>query len=173
MTRRAPGFSLVELMIVVAIIAIMLAIAVPTFNNSVHASKERGAVQKLNADFQWARGAAAAADASLFSSLVNTALVGRPVVVLTVNGDCSWTTTINGVLDPSHSMAPTDLANAAPGIQCSGLGLPAPAAFAFDSRGFVTTTGTLTYGDSGTSSQQFTFQILHSGAMFRVYPETS
>ena len=172
MARDTRGFSLVELIIVVAVIAIMLALAVPTFSSSVQASKERGAIQKLSADFQWARGAATAPDASLYNSLVNAKLTGKPIVALTVNADCSWTTTINGSPDPSHSMDGGTLSTIAPNIHCTGLGLTIPANFSFDPQGFVTTTGKLTY--TGASSQSFVLQILHSGAMFRIYPgETS
>ena len=161
MTQRTQrGFSLIELMVVIAIIAIMMAMAVPSFGSSVRVSRERSAVQRLTQDFMWARGATASNDASTL--LAGTS--GSPLLQVKVLADCTWTTTVNGVQDPKHSM--TDLSAIAPGATCSGVGMAMPVTFQFTSQGFVSPTGTLTF--HGASTQAYALQVLYSGAMFRV-----
>jgi type IV fimbrial biogenesis protein FimT len=149
------GFSLIELMVTVAIIAIMLAIGVPSFGNSVRASRERSVVQRMTQDFQWARTAAATQPAS--------GATGPTSVQMTIAGDCSWSTKVNGVVDSTHSMDAATVTRAAPGVACGGI---APATFTFTPQGFVDTTGQLTFSGSAYSTP-LKFQILSSGAMFR------
>lgn len=152
--RPQRGFSLIELMVTVAIIAVMLAVGVPSFGNSVRASRERNVVQRMTQDFQWARTAAATQPA--------TGATGATAVQMVIATDCSWSTKVNGVADPTHSMSSAAVTAAAAGVACGGI---APATFNFTPQGFVDTTGALTF--TGTASNAITFQILSSGAMFR------
>ena len=169
MTRRlSRGFSLIELMVVIAIIAIMVSLAVPSFGTGVRAAKERNVVQRLTQDFMWARGAAATADASTLNSSLN----GAPTLTVRVNADCSWTTAVNGTTDAKHSMTTDAVTAAAPGVACSGTGLTLPATFTFTPQGFVNTTGTLIYTGTATTTP-LKFQILYSGAIFRAASSAS
>lgn len=167
MNRRLQrGFSLIELLVVIAIIGIMLAIAVPSFGSSVRASREKSVMQHLTQDFQWARGAAASTDAS---TLGVPGATGTPTLTVVVRSDCSWTTAVNGTTDNNHSMTTAAVTSTAPGISCTGVGMTLPATFTFTSQGFVNTTGTLQFNTQAYSAQPAQFQILYSGAMFRVY----
>jgi prepilin-type N-terminal cleavage/methylation domain-containing protein len=53
-TRRSSGFTLIELMIVVSILGILAAIAIPAFNSYVRRSKTAEAAQNLNLLFKLA-----------------------------------------------------------------------------------------------------------------------
>jgi prepilin-type N-terminal cleavage/methylation domain-containing protein len=155
------GFTLVELMVVVGLIAFMLVQAVPSLSSGVRAARERSISQKFIQDFLWARSSATASDASA----LNAALSGIPSVTLAINADCSWSTSVNGTSDPSHSMSSNDV-SAVASMSCSGSGLTLPATFTFTSQGYVSSTGTLTM--TGSSGQSTPLRVLHSGAIFRM-----
>jgi type IV fimbrial biogenesis protein FimT len=160
MKRAERGLTLIELMVTVAIIAIMLALAVPSFGNSARASRERGAVQKLAQDFAWARSAAAAADASTLGYAA-----GVPVITMAIAANCTWTTAVNGTRDAAHSMDSTTLGTLAPGASCAGTnGLALPATITFSPQGYASASGSFAF--TGTT-QTFSFQILYSGSMLR------
>jgi type IV fimbrial biogenesis protein FimT len=156
------GFTLVELMITITIIGIMMALAVPQFGTTGRAARERGVVAKLVQDFTWSRGAAGAASAnSIDSSLSSTA---TPAIQLTLNTDCTWTTTINGTTNTAHSMTSTQLAALAPNMSCASSAPPAQ--FNFTSQGFVDKTGTITVTGATTTTIQL--RILYSGSIMRI-----
>lgn len=55
MRTISQGFTLIELMIVVAISAILLALVVPSFNDNLARRRLEGAANELSADLQYAR----------------------------------------------------------------------------------------------------------------------
>jgi hypothetical protein len=142
----------------------MIAMAVPSFGTTGRAARERGVVAKLIQDFTWSRGAAGASSAnSIDPSLSSTA---APVITLTVNADCTWTTSVSGTTSAAHSMSSTQLSSLAPGMSCSSATLTLPAAFLFTSQGFVNNTGTLTV--TGTTTTTTQLQVLYSGSIMRL-----
>jgi type II secretory pathway pseudopilin PulG len=161
--HNARGITLVEVIITVAIITLLLSQAMPSFGNAGRAARERSLVQKLVQDFAWSRAAAGTADAATLG-ISN----GAPTVVLTLNADCSWTTTINGIVDTTHSLTTAQLAATTPNMACAPTGLSLPAAFTFTPQGFVDTTGNITY--TGASGQAFPLTILFSGSIIRNSP---
>jgi len=157
------GFGLIELMVTVAIIAVMMSLAVPSFGNAARSSRERSVVQRLVQDFSWARGAAVTGNASI----LNSAASGAPAVTLKLNANCSWTLSVNNNAVSDHSMALGTLQSTAPNITCSST-IALPATFTFTPQGFVNTTGTVTF--TGAGGQAYPLQILYSGTMLRLSP---
>jgi prepilin-type N-terminal cleavage/methylation domain-containing protein len=163
------GFSLIELMVTIAIIGLMLVLAVPYFGKATQTAGERRVKQQLVQDFTWARGAAGAADKKSLDSSLAT---GTPTVTMTINADCSWTTNIAaGATSAQHSMSSAAVAKLASfgsaGCVASN-GLAAlPQTITFSPQGFVDKVGTLTL--TGASGQAFQLQILYSGSIIQTH----
>jgi type IV fimbrial biogenesis protein FimT len=62
---RQAGFTLVELMIVVALVAILLALAAPSFRETLARNRLEGVAGELATDFQYARSEAVARNAQV------------------------------------------------------------------------------------------------------------
>ena len=57
-TRSARGFTLIELMVVVALASVILTLAVPSFIGMLAKKRLEGLAQELGTDLQYARGEA-------------------------------------------------------------------------------------------------------------------
>ncbi len=55
MSKNTKGFSLVEIMVVVAVFGLLVAISVPGFSSYTHANRLSTSASRLAADLQWAR----------------------------------------------------------------------------------------------------------------------
>ena len=159
------GFSVIELMVTIAIIGVMMTLAMPYFGKATTQANERKIKQQLVQDITWARGAAGAADQkSLDPSLAS----GTPTVTLTINANCTWTTKISTNTNAAHSLSATpttmSCAPAATG------GVPTlPATFTFTPQGYLSSTtsgGTLVM--TGTT-QTYQLQILYSGSVIETH----
>ena len=62
---RQAGFTLVELMIVVALVAILLSLAAPSFRETIARNRLEGVAAELSTDFQYARSEAVARNAQV------------------------------------------------------------------------------------------------------------
>ena len=170
---RSAGFSLIELMVTIAIIAIMMALAMPSIGTSITSARERSVEQKLIQDFTWARGAAGAGDAG---SLI-TGQTGSPTIEFKIDAVGTWTTRIKtptnsaGVVDVTHSMSSLQLSSLAT-IACVATSpLTMSVTFTFTPQGYVNNSGTVTC--TGNSGQRFPMNFIYSGSVFRTYGSTS
>lgn len=171
-TPRPRGYTLIEILVTIAIIGIMMALAMPYFGGASTAARERNVVAKMQQDFDWARSAAGAGDAG---TLGVAGATGSPVVAMTIGTagatNCVWTVTVNGNPDPIHSMSPTQLSTQAPNLTCTpgAIGFATttnlafgPPGFTFSPQGFVSASGTMTVNGSVSS---WPLQILYSGSI--------
>lgn len=171
--RALRGITLVEVMVTIAIITLLLAMALPSVGSAVGTSRQRQVARQFSRDFQWARGAAGAGDAAVLSNSQQAFGTGTPTVSLTINADCTWTTTVtvNGTAttDPVHSMTAAGLASAGGSFACAATNpLTLPATFTFDTLGGVNNSGRLSIaGTASGSTTTWGLQILGSGTLVR------
>ena len=93
---RQAGFTLVELMIVVALVAILLALAAPSFRETLARNRLEGVAGELATDFQYARSEAVARNAQ---------------VGLFVGSNCYTVFVVNGTAPTSACVHATPIKN--------------------------------------------------------------
>ncbi|SFC10894.1 type II secretion system protein H [Polaromonas sp. OV174] len=69
--RRNSGFTMIELMVIIAIVGILIAIAVPALTESMARRRLEGTANELSADFQYTKSQAASINAA--ASIVTSA----------------------------------------------------------------------------------------------------
>jgi prepilin-type N-terminal cleavage/methylation domain-containing protein len=156
---RGGGFTLLELLVVIVIVAIITALALPSFMASIRSRHDADLVSKLAQDIAWARGDA----------------IAGWTVKLTLAADGSWSVTDNAPGATSaalaeHSMSAAQLQADAPGAtcavsDCSGSASSSCAAtMTFDALGMVSgaPAGVLSYS---TGSMSYSMQVFSSGVV--------
>lgn len=157
---RCPrGFTIIELMVAMAVVGILMAFALPRFAAAIGATRDRSAMEKFLQDYEWLRG-----------------MAGRPGVTaatLVLNADCTWTASMSTsavptpTVDTAHSLTATDLSAMHAVLACSGSApnpIAFPATFTVSSAGFVTPNGNLTFQGR---NQNWPLQVLFSGSLVR------
>lgn len=69
--RKNSGFTMIELLVVVATVGILIAVAVPSFTESMAKRSMEGVANELNADLQYTKSQAASANVAI--SMVTSA----------------------------------------------------------------------------------------------------
>ena len=130
-SRRSGGFSLAEIMIVIVIIGLVLAMALPKLNGVVGESALRSAMNRLASDLTLTRLQAIRYGAT--ASLTIAADGKSYTVVVDPNGNAKAVKTVR-------------LSNDYPGLALS----PVSSNISFDSRGMITSNVTQLKGTRGT-----------------------
>lgn len=73
MKRTGQGFTLIELMVVVAVLAIFVTIGIPSFQNTIEKQRLKNAVEKVYADLSFARSQAIKSNRTQFFSFTQGA----------------------------------------------------------------------------------------------------
>jgi prepilin-type N-terminal cleavage/methylation domain-containing protein len=147
----ARGFGLIEFMVTIAIMALLASYAIPSMRSSLSTSQARLVTQRFIQDFSWMR---------------SQAVTGTHTISLTVNSDCSWSSTQDGSTIASRSYTSAQLTSTASGISCALGSGSLPVTFTLDNQGFSSTAVALTF--TATSGQAFPLQVLNSGAVIRL-----
>lgn len=136
-------------MVTISLVAIILAVVAPYIANAIANAKARNVVSKFGQDFAWSR---------------NQAATNNPVVALTLNADCSWSATIDGTVDTSHSLTATELPGNAGTVTCTATNTTSfPVTMNFTRQGFVAPGASFVF--NGPNSQTWPIQILNSGTV--------
>ncbi len=157
--RRGGGFTLLELLVVIVIVAIIGTLALPSFLASIRSQHDTDLVTKLAQDIAWARGDA----------------IAGWTVSLTLKADGSWSVADNAPGATSaalaeHSLSTAQLNADAPGASCAvsdcagSTSGSCAATLSFDSMGMVSgaPAGVLSYANGATNSS---LQIFSSGVV--------
>ncbi|OQK18659.1 hypothetical protein AU255_02675 [Methyloprofundus sedimenti] len=99
MTRlKQTGFTLTELMVVIAIVGILAAVAVPSFNDSIERSRLVSASEAVIADLRWARSEAIKRNRKTRVTYTTGASWSYTIIVDSNNND-TYGDTVGGIAD--------------------------------------------------------------------------
>lgn len=147
--RQLRGFTLIELAVTIAVVALLAAVVAPYLGTTIANSRSRTVVAKFTQDFAWLR---------------NAAGTGTHTVTLTLNADCSWAGTVDGTADSSRSFSATQVQQSTQGLSCSGQGTTIlPLTLTFNRQGFVTPSASFVF--IAATGQQWPMQVLGSGTL--------
>jgi len=87
--RRYKGFTIVELMITIAILGILVAIAAPSFNESIARRRVDGIANELSTDLQFARAEAISKNIEVALVVSATGYTVGTLKTVTIDSRCS------------------------------------------------------------------------------------
>ena len=151
MQRAQPlprGFTLIEMMVTIAVAAILGLLVVPNLIDMVDAGKTSVLVNKFPQDVAWAR---------------NQAVTTQQAVTMTLGANtCTWSTSVGGTVSAEHSMTSQQLTATYPGVACTIQKAPSQT-MTFTSQGFINMAPTITI--TARQGQTWTLQVLASGSV--------
>lgn len=156
-THNVSGFTLLELMVVIAILAIATAVALPNLSGWIQNARIENAAGHLEQDLQWARGYALKADEDVVVHIVQTA---SPKGVGNV---CVWTLSdvAGATIAGAPGMTASRFAREYPNISCQ---LWAPAGVVNAEPFMMTPSGTITNDPPTGGAATFTTGTVAFGA---------
>lgn len=157
--KAASGFTLIEMMVIIAIMAIIAAIAIPQLNIWMVRARIQGASGRLQQDITWAEGYAIRS--------------GYPVQVSVTSGGttgCAWTISpaALNVKQQVPLMTPSAFASRYPNTACNVISASTfsitPTGLVYDSTGTIGGTA-VTFGSAGANAAYYGYWLtLLSGA---------
>ena len=155
--RPQHGFTLIELMVTIAVAALLGLVALPNLANMIDASRTSVLVNKFQQDVAWARNQAVTAHI--------------PVQIVLGPGNCQWTTqtgsysggSTSWTTSTEHSMTVAQ-ASSSSGATCQfSTGTATTLTLSFNSQGFVSSAPSVTV--TAPKGQTWSLQVLASGSV--------
>ena len=159
MNRQHTGFTLIELMVALAVLAILLTVGVPSMQTLISNDRLTTATNSLAASLNLARSEAAkqGLSATLCSSNDQTSCTGSSLT----DGWLIWVdANANSTLD-----APGEIVRIAEALKGSIVVTAAATTLLFDSTGFTSTPGTIKICDDRTGNLGKQLRILAGGSV--------
>lgn len=107
--RRQPGFTLIEMMVALAVASILLAVAAPVMMSSLGVRNAQSIGSHFVQDAAWVR---------------SQAIAGATSASITLTTSCAYSADVAGVTSAesgAHSMTAAQVESQAPGMQCAGV----------------------------------------------------
>lgn len=142
------GFTLIEMMVTIAVAAILGLLVVPNLVNMVDAGRTSVLVNKFPQDVAWAR---------------NQAVTTQQPVILTLGpSNCLWSVSVGGVVQPEHSLTQQQFSASYPNVQCTISGGNSQT-LTFNTQGFISAAPSITI--KAGQGQTWNLQMLSSGTV--------
>lgn len=102
MTKNKAGVSLIESLIVIAILAILASVAVPYFQNAVNSNRLKSAAESVYSQIQFARSESIKQDRNLFVTIQGSGTTAWCIGISNTT-DCNCSTANSCVFGPTGS----------------------------------------------------------------------
>lgn len=139
--RYHPGFTLVELLVTLAVFGLLLALAVPSFTSMIQNNRIRGTTQELQATLQWARSEAIRRNGPIFVTFTSG---GNWCYGFDDTANCNCGTANDCQVGGVEKVVSGTSGNVALTANFGGGGN-----FSFDATGIPSTSGSVTIGPVG------------------------
>ncbi|MEY2342043.1 GspH/FimT family pseudopilin [Acidithiobacillus sp. IBUN Pt1247-S3] len=152
--RPASGFTLVELMVIIAVMGIIAAVAIPQFNIWMVRARIQGASSRLQQDLTWAEGYAIRSGYPVQVQVQSVGTVG-----------CSWTVTpaAPNVSQQVPQMPASRFSSQFPNTVCSvvsgGTFSITPTGMVYGTNGTVSSSA-ITFGNASTGAATFGYWLV-------------
>jgi len=162
MKHHATGFSLIEAMVILAIVAILAAVAAPSFQNAINATRVKSAAEAVYGQIGFARGESIKQDRNLFVTIQGSGSTSWCIGISNTTG-CNCNTPGNCLFGPTGNTAERNLTSA----DFNNIILTASATeLQFNSsRGTLIPAGTLTFTVTGNTGLNTTVSTSPMGSV--------